>query len=92
MTGDDDPEALERAMARAVAEEDFEAAAALRDRLKLAGGASQRAGPRVRRQEPGEMGLGTELPAHIPPPGWVKPQRPDPMTAGTKRGGRRRKP
>jgi hypothetical protein len=85
----DEAAALRAAMARAVAEEDFEAAAALRDRLKaLADGG----GSRVRRQEPGAMGLGTERPAHVPPPGWVKPQRPDPMTTGAKRGGRRRKP
>jgi hypothetical protein len=83
----EDVEALRRAMAQAVADEDYEAAAALRDRLKVAEGA-----PRVRRQEPGSMGLGTERPAHVPPAGWVKPQRPDLMTTGTKRGGRRRKP
>ena len=83
----EDLEALRRAMAQAVAAEDYETAAALRDRLKAA-----ESGSRVRRREPGAMGLGTERPAHVPPPGWVKPQRPDPMTAGTKRGGRRRKP
>ena len=85
----DDVAALREAMARAVAEEDFEAAAALRDRLEALTAGS---GSRVRRQEPGAMGLGTERPAHVPPAGWVKPQRPDPMTAGNKRGGRRRKP
>ena len=86
----EDVEALKQAMARAVAEEDFETAAALRDRLEaLAGGAG---GSRVRRQEPGAMGLGTERPAHVPPAGWVKPRRPDLMTTGSKRGGRRRKP
>ena len=83
----EDVEALRREMAQAVAREDYEAAAALRDRLEAAEG-----GSRVRRQEPGAMGLGTERPAHVPPAGWVKPQRPDPMTAGTKRGGRRRQP
>ena len=83
----EDPEELERAMAEAVAAEDFEAAAALRDRLE-----ARRGGSRVRRPELGAMGLGTERPAHVPPAGWVKPRRPDPMTAGNKRGGRRRKP
>ena len=83
----EDMEALRRAMAEAVAAEDYEAAAALRDRLATAEG-----GSRVRRQEPGAMGLGTERPAHVPPAGWVKPAKPDPMTAGNKRGGRRRKP
>ncbi|HEX8568899.1 MAG TPA: UvrB/UvrC motif-containing protein [Caulobacteraceae bacterium] len=85
---EDDVEALRRAMAEAVAAEDYEAAAALRDRLKAAEGGRSR----VRRPEPGAMGLGTERPAHVPPAGWVKPARPDPMTAGNKRGGRRRKP
>ena len=79
-------EALERAMAQAVAAEDFEAAAALRDRLEALRGS------RVRRPEPGAMGLGTERPAHVPPAGWVKPRKPDPMTTGNRRGGRRRKP
>ena len=83
----DDLEALRRAMAQAVAAEDYEAAAALRDRLE-----ALRGGSRVRRPEPGAMGLGTERPAHVPPAGWVKPRRPDPMTSGNKRGGRRRKP
>ena len=86
----DDIAALMEAMARAVAEEDFEAAAALRDRLEALTGAG--GGSRVRRQEPGAMGLGTERPAHVPPAGWVKPHRPDLMTTGSKRGGRRRKP
>ena len=87
-------EALERAMADAVAAEDFERAAALRDRLEaLRGGASPGSGgSRVKRPEPGAMGLGTERPAHVPPAGWVPPRRPDPMTTGNKRGGRRRKP
>ena len=84
----DEIEELRRAMAHAVAEEDFAAAAALRDRLEALGGG----GARVRRQEPGAMGLGTERPAHVPPQGWVKPQRPDLMTTSAKRGGRRRKP
>ena len=85
---EEDAETLRRAMAEAVAAEDYETAAALRDRLKAAEGEASR----VRRPEPGSMGLGTERPAHVPPPGWVKPPRPDPMTAGNKRGGRRRKP
>ena len=44
---------------------------------------------RLRRQEPGKMGLGTSDQAMRPPPGWVPPQKPDPMTSNVKkRGGR----
>ncbi len=77
---------LERRMAAAVAAEDFEGAAALRDEIARA-----RGGSRVRKLPPGEMGLGTDRPAHVPPPGWVKPPKPDLLTSGTRRGGRRRK-
>jgi hypothetical protein len=38
------------------------------------------------------MGLGTDQQAHRPPAGWVPPPKPDPMTAGHRRGGRRSKP
>jgi hypothetical protein len=78
--------ALEAQMARAVEAEDYEAAAALRDRI-----AALKAESGVRRPPPGEMGLGTERPRHIPPEGWVRPAKPDPMTRGSRPGGRRRK-
>ncbi len=77
---------LERSMGAAVEAEDFETAAALRDEI-----ARLRSGSRLRKLPPGEMGLGADRPAHVPPEGWVKPQKPDLLTAGTRRGGRRRK-
>ena len=45
---------------------------------------------KLRRQEPGKMGLGTSDQRMKPPPGWTPPKRPDPMTTNTKprRGGR----
>lgn len=44
---------------------------------------------KLRRQEPGKMGLGTSDPEMRPPPGWVPPKKPDPMTSNVKkRGGR----
>jgi hypothetical protein len=82
----DEEAELRRAMAEAVAVEDYEAAARLRDEIAALG-----AGPRVTRPEPGErMGLGTDVPARKPPEGWTPPKRPDPLTTGTKRRGRRR--
>jgi len=83
-TPDQEIAALESLMARAVADQDFEEAARLRDRLT-----ELRAGPR--RLPPGEMGLGTDRPRHVPPEGWVKPAKPDLMTRGNRPGGRRRR-
>jgi hypothetical protein len=37
------------------------------------------------RQQPGAMGLGTSQQRVVPPAGWVKPKKPDPMTKGRKR-------
>ena len=73
-------------MARAVEAEDYETAAALRDRI-----AEARAASGVRKPPPGEMGLGTDRPRHTPPPGWTPPPKPDLLTRGTRPGGRRRK-
>jgi len=42
------------------------------------------------RQEPGKMGIGSQVPRRSPPAGWTPPKKPDPMTAGHKRGGRRK--
>jgi hypothetical protein len=42
------------------------------------------------RQEPGKMGIGSQVPKRAPPEGWTPPKKPDPMTAGHKRGGRRK--
>jgi hypothetical protein len=78
---------LERRMAEAVAAEDYEAAARLRDQLRELTGE----GSYFKRQTPGKMGLGTDQQAYKPPQGWTPPKRPDPMTSGHKTGGRRRK-
>jgi len=75
---------LETAMAKAVADEDYEAAAMLRDRIALISGGSY-----LKRQEPGKMGLGTDQPSYKPPKGWVPPPKPSPMTKGHSKGGRR---
>jgi hypothetical protein len=75
---------LEADMAAAVAREDYEAAARLRDRIKAL---SAQTG--FRRQVPGEMGLGTSDQVNRPPPGWKPPPRPDPMTSGRRKSGRR---
>lgn len=89
---------LEEEMALAVASEDFETAAALRDRIDLIRrdlrvmeqpGADAPQASYLRRQEPGRMGLGTDQPSYVPPKGWTPPRKPDPMTAGHSRGGRR---
>jgi len=91
---------LEEEMAQAVASEDFETAAALRDQIDQIrrdqrimeqpdAGAPQAS--YLRRQEPGKMGLGTNQSRYVPPKGWVPPPKPDPMTAGQARGGRRSK-
>jgi hypothetical protein len=73
-------EALERRMAEAVAAEDFETAARLRDRI-----AALKADPSLfRRQVPGRMGLGTDQQVMAPPEGWKPPKKPDLMTANTK--------
>ncbi len=87
--GDDDIEALERRMAKAAADQDFERAARLRDRL--AGLRQEAAGGLFQRQVPGRMGLGSDQQALTPPAGWAPPKKPDLMTANRKprRGGRK---
>ncbi|MFZ0269608.1 UvrB/UvrC motif-containing protein [Caulobacter sp.] len=82
---------LEAAMAAAVAAEDFEAAAVLRDRIGLIRGSNPSPVSYLKRQEPGKMGLGTDQPSYVPPKGWVPPTKPSPMTAGHSKGGRRTK-
>lgn len=75
-------------MERAAANQDFEEAARLRDQYSLLRGAegSDTAGDidtsRLRRQQPGAMGLGTSEQAYTPPAGWKAPPKPDPMTRG----------
>lgn len=88
---------LRRSMEGAAARGDFEIAAQLRDRISLM---------RVRlpfsladdfdpsgldRQKPGAMGLGTSQQKVTPPPGWIAPRKPDPMTSGKARPRRKTK-
>jgi hypothetical protein len=89
---------LKRRMEEAVASQDFETAGKLRDQIEgvmrgnLVRGVEE--APQAsyfQRQVPGKMGLGTDQQAYVPPPGWVPPKKPDPMTAGHSKGGRRRK-
>lgn len=90
--------ALAREMEEAAAALDFERAKLLRDRLNLLrGGASAEdaaaadtAG--LERQQPGRMGLGTSQQRMTPPPGWQRPQKPDPMTRATSRRSKRKTP
>jgi hypothetical protein len=85
---EDDLDSLKRQMAQAVADEDFEAAARLRDRIAALG---PPAAPSLfQRQTPGRMGLGSDQQVYQPPAGWKPPKRPDPLTSNTKprRGGR----
>lgn len=47
-------------------------------------------GSRLRRQQPGAMGLGTSEAVPRRADGWVPPKKPDPMTSNTRgRSGRR---
>jgi hypothetical protein len=70
---------------------DFEAARRLRDQINLMRGGASAAEARqadtqgLLRQQPGAMGLGTSQQRVTPPPGWTRPIKPDPMTAGHKR-------
>lgn len=89
---------LEEEMAQAVASEDFETAAALRDQIELIRrdarvmeqpGADGAQASYLKRQEPGKMGLGSNQSSYLPPKGWAPPKKPDPMTAGYSKGGRR---
>ena len=88
---------LKRQMEEAVAAQDFETAGKLRDQIEgvthgnLVRGVE--AAPQAsyfQRQVPGKMGLGTDQQVYAPPPGWVPPKKPDPMTAGHSKGGRRK--
>jgi hypothetical protein len=78
----DEIETLRALMAQAVADEDFETAARLRDRMAALGPPGAQS--LFRRQTPGRMGLGTDQQVYRPPAGWTPPKKPDPMTSGTK--------
>jgi hypothetical protein len=91
---------LEEEMAQAVASENFETAAALRDQIDLIRrdlrvmeqpGAAAPQASYLRRQEPGKMGLGTNQSSYVPPKDWIPPKKPDPLTTGHSKGGRRMK-
>lgn len=89
---------LKQRMDAAVAAEDFETAGKLRDQIQsvthgnLVRGVEPAAkASYFQRQTPGKMGLGTDQQVYAPPPGWTPPKKPDPMTAGHSKGGRRRK-
>jgi hypothetical protein len=71
-------EVLTARMLEAAEAEDFEAAARLRNEIE------QLKGPTVRKPPPGQMGLGTNIPVAVPPKGWVRPRKPDPMTTNVK--------
>jgi hypothetical protein len=79
-------EALRLEMEAAAAALDFETAGRLRDRISLLRSGGEDVDPAgLERQRPGAMGLGTSQSRIVPPEGWVKPVKPDPMT---KRRGR----
>jgi hypothetical protein len=90
---------LRLAMERAAAAMNFEEASRLRDQisvLRLAGGEAKvdvedidTSG--LTRQQPGAMGLGTSQQTMTPPAGWVRPKKPDPLTANrSRRPGKKR--
>ena len=82
-------------MEAAAAAMDFEEAGRLRDQISLlrAGGPAARLEDidpiGLERQQPGAMGLGTSQQRVTPPPGWVPPTKPSPLTTGTSRRGTR---
>lgn len=66
--------ALEKEMEAAVADFEFEKAAALRDEIaRLRGEDADIVG----QPPPGQMGLGSNAPVRQPPKGWTKPKKPD---------------
>ena len=89
-------EDLRLRMEAAAAAMDFEEASRLRDQLSLLRGQPEAAPAeeidtsRLRRQQPGAMGLGTSEQRMVPPSGWKPPQRPDPLTSSHKAPRRRR--
>ncbi|TXC71709.1 excinuclease ABC subunit B [Sphingomonas ginsenosidivorax] len=81
-----DIEALRRQMEAAADALDFETAKRLRDQISVLRGGGEVADTEgLTRQQPGAMGLGTSQQRVVPPDGWVKPKKPDPMTKGRKR-------
>lgn len=80
----DSVEELRLRMEQAAVDEDYELAAALRDRLSIlrgldAGSAAPEDTSGLKRQQPGSMGIGTSRQRVTPPPGWKPPPKPDLM-------------
>jgi UvrB/UvrC motif-containing protein len=85
--------ALEKQMAQAAEEMDFEEAARLRNEIARLKGETPPAesddgtvSVTVGQPPPGAMGLGTNVPVRQPPKGWVKPKKPDFMGKGKPKG------
>ena len=77
---------LERRMAQAAEEGDFETAGLLRDAIaRLRSGESS-----LVEQRPGRMGLGSSQEAYVRDASKPLPKKPDFMTKGHRPGGRRR--
>lgn len=77
-------EQLRLRMEQAAADEDYELAASLRDRLSILRSLDDGASPPddtsgLKRQQPGSMGIGTSRQRVTPPPGWKPPPKPDLM-------------
>ncbi|MDB5448336.1 MAG: hypothetical protein JWQ97_3653 [Phenylobacterium sp.] len=77
---------LQARMARAEEAEDYETAAALRDVIARL----QRGESKLTEQVPGRMGLGSSQEDYVRRPGGPLPTKPDPLTKGHRKGGRRR--
>ena len=83
-------------MEAAAAALDYEEASRLRDQLSLLRGRPESGAlgeidtSRLKRQQPGAMGLGTSDAKTTPPADWRPPPRPDSMTAGHRPPRRRR--
>ena len=81
-----DIEDLRRQMEAAAEALDFETAKRLRDQISVLRAGGEIADTEgLTRQQPGAMGLGTSQQRIVPPEGWVKPKKPDPMTKGRNR-------
>ncbi len=89
-------EYLRRKMEAAAAVLDFDEAKRCRDMITaMRGGATLAEAEAadfsdLQRQQPGQMGLGTNQQRNAPPRGWRAPRKPDPMTTG--RSTRRKRP
>lgn len=91
----DSIEVLRIRMEAAAGNLDFEEAKRLRDKINLLrGGATESQVEEADtsglvRQTPGAMGIGTSQSRPVTPPDWKPPTKPDPMTQGRNRRGRK---